>query len=158
MTPDELREWGRARGVFWSAPPRGTCPDCKEANAILHDRAEYGLEPCCAHCYRVTAVRSREQACDDCGKGPAFRDPGHRRNEYRCLGCHAKVGYTLNDAGMLRKLIGMAGPTHSKGRSDPCIAKGGVTQCHGQVKPRGSAGVMCQSHFDPVKYAKARQS
>lgn len=152
MTLEELREWGRARGAFWAAPPRGTCPGCDEENAILHEREEGDGPPCCAECYKKTAVRGRMQPCDDCGEGPAFRNPAHRRDEFKCLRCHAKDGYTLDDAGMLRKLIGMAGRVHSRGRVDPCIAAGSVTRCRGQVKPRGKLGVMCQFHFSPKDY------
>lgn len=157
MTLEELRAWGRARGAFWAAPPRGVCPGCGEKDVILHE-PEDGPPSVCSDCYRLTAVRDRMQACDVCGQGPAFRDPSHRRDEFKCLTCHAKDGYTLDDAGMLRKLVGLAGRKHSQGRSDPCVAKGGVTECHGQVKPRGRAGVMCDFHFDPVKYTKARQT
>lgn len=158
MNLAETRAWGAARGAFWAAPPRGDCA-CGEKNAILYDR-EDGAEACCAWCYRATAVRAREQACDDCGGGPAFRDPGHRRDEYRCVGCHAKAGYTLDDAGMLRKLMGRSGPTHSQGSVDVCIGKGYGTECKGQVKPRGGkdGGVKCDFHHDPVKYLKNRQA
>lgn len=157
MNLQETRAWGAARGAFWANPPRGDC-ECGEKNAILYERDETGEPACCAWCYRRSTTREREQACDDCGKGPAFRDPGPRLDHFRCLECHARVGYTLEDAGMLRKLIGLTGRTHSQGRIDSCIAKGGVTDCRGQVKPRGNAGVMCDRHHDPVKYFKNRQA
>lgn len=154
MNLQETRAWGAARGTFWANPPRGTCA-CGEENAILHEREEG--PPCCAECYRRGAVRDREQACDSCGLGPAFRDPSHRRDEFKCLECHAKDGYTLDDAGMLRKLMGMPGRKHAQGRVEPCIAKGGVTECKGQTKPRGRLGVMCDRHHDPVKWNQNRQ-
>lgn len=156
MNLTETRAWGAARGAFWANPPRGDCA-CGERNAIMYEREEPGEPPCCANCYRQSSVRDREQACDDCGRGPAFRDPGHREDHYRCLECHAKVGYTLEDAGMLRKLMGRAGPTHSQGRVDPCVAAGSITECRGQVKPRQGVP-MCDFHHDPVKYLKNRQA
>jgi len=159
MDLQETRAWGAARDAFWANPPRGECPECNEAGVILHDR-EDGLPACCAGCYQRTAVRDRTQACDVCGGGPAFRNPAHRRDEFKCLGCHAMDGYTLDDAGMLRKLMGRPGPTHSRGRVDACIGAGYGTECKGQVKPRGGAdgGVKCDFHHDPVKYLKNRQA
>lgn len=155
MRPD-LKAFGQQRAEFWRHPPRGTCPSCHEEGVILHDREDG--EPVCADCYRQTSVRDRVQACDTCGAGPAFRNPAHRRDEFKCLVCHAMDGYTLDDAGMLRKLMGRPGRKHSKGRSDPCIGKGFGTDCHGQVKPRGKLGVMCDFHHDPKKYLAARQT
>lgn len=157
MNLKETRAWAAARSAFWANPPRGTCPDCASENEILHDR-EDGLEPACAHCYRRTSHRDRVQACDVCGGGPAFRNPEHRRDEFKCLGCHAMDGYTLDNAGMLRKLMGRPGRVHTQGRVDPCLGRGSITPCGGQVKPRGKDGVMCDRHHDPVKYLRNRQA
>jgi hypothetical protein len=158
MNLDETRAWGAARAEFWRNPPRGTCPECREDGIILHERQELGLPACCAGCYQKTAVRDRVQACDVCGQGPAFRNPAHRRDEFKCLPCHSEDGYTLDDAGMLRKLMGMAGRKHSRGRVDDCIGAGHGTQCKGQTKPRGRLGVMCDFHHDPKKYLENRQA
>lgn len=156
MNLAETRAWGAARGVFWADPPRGTCPDCGELNAILHDREDLD-EPVCADCYRRTCVRDREQACDRCGEGPAFRNPAHRRDELLCVGCHGDDGYVLGDSAMLSKLAGRTAPVHPQGRVDACVAKAGVTECKGQVKPRKGIP-MCDRHADPVRWNRERRA
>lgn len=155
MNLAETRAWGVARGAFWANPPRGTCPECGRDGEILHDREDL-TEPVCADCYRVGCVRDREQACDVCGGGPAFRNPAHRRNEYKCVGCHAEDGYVLGDSAMLSKLARRSQP-HPQGRVDACIASS-VTEHKGQVKPRAGGVVMCDRHADPVKWNKERRA
>jgi len=155
MDLTETRAFGAARAAFWADPPRGVCPDCATEDVILHARDEEGLEACCADCYRRGSVRDRQQACDRCGQGPAFRNPAHRRNEMLCAPCHAEDGYVLDDASMLTKLESRV--THPLGRTEVCIAKGGVTECKGGIKPRAGGVVMCDRHHDPVKWNRNRQ-
>lgn len=69
----------------------GPCVSCGDTNlATIYD----GL---CASCERVRVVNAPkpQQACDACGQVPAFRNPGHRRNEYLCVPCHKATGEPL---------------------------------------------------------------
>jgi hypothetical protein len=139
--------------------PRGLCsrmPDCDGEEHQLYRFSEDEPWLCPDH-YRREAVDTKwVQACDTCGATPAFRVPGHRRNEYLCLEHHAEQGYTLDDMHMLRKLWGQAPKRHPLGRTAECIAAGHGTECRGEIKQRGKLGMMCTRHFDPQRYNRTR--
>jgi hypothetical protein len=71
----------------------GPCAQCGAGNLQRIYTSQDGC-PLCASCYRSTAkaAPSTVTLCDKCGNGPAFRNPGHRRNEYLCRDCHAATG------------------------------------------------------------------
>lgn len=72
----------------------GPCEECGSSNLQrIYTSPITGLR-LCASCYRLAAkaAPSIQTLCDKCGKGPAFRNPGHRRNEYLCRECHAETG------------------------------------------------------------------
>ena len=145
-----VRDFGDTRAAFWANPPRGQCTHkgCPETDAILH-----GDPPVCAYHYRHTqADRDRPYPCDNCGEGPAFRDPADREDEYLCPRCHEKRGYVPTERAMITKTMRRVGVTHSRGQRAVCIVASAESECHGQVKPRGKLGVLCDFHFNPKKY------
>jgi predicted RNA-binding Zn-ribbon protein involved in translation (DUF1610 family) len=153
--PEFLLEFGRQRAAFWANPPRGTCPECKTDDAIMHAQPE-GSEhdQLCAACSGVQAVMRRlseefQYPCDDCGAGKAFRDPLTREDIYRCRECHAKHGYVPGERALISQIETRQGFTHSQGRRDPCSAAGRGTECAGEVKPRGKLGILCAKHHNP---------
>ena len=71
-----------------------TCPRC-------HSRVKRLTDGICAPCYRVQAQAQTFEGtpCDKCGGKPAFRNPGHRRNEYLCIACQIASGEKFAVAG-----------------------------------------------------------
>jgi hypothetical protein len=152
-----LERFAEEKRAFWKNPPRGRCREdgCCETNAVLYVAADE-VERCATHHSRLLN-RKHEYPCDNCGQGPAFRDPAHRRDEMLCPRCHAKDGYVPTERAMVNKTAVRMGVTHSRGQKAVCIAAGRGTDCHGQVKQRSNKGVLCDFHSDPVRYVKARQ-
>lgn len=151
---DAVRAFGETRASFWADPPRGQCTykGCTEDNAVL-----FGDPQVCAHHYRHTqAQRKKDYPCDRCGKERAFRDPANRVDEMLCADCHARNGYVPTERSMVSKVANRVSEPHSRGRTAVCIAAGRGTECHGQVKPRGKRGDLCDFHSDPVKYNKKK--
>jgi hypothetical protein len=159
-----LEEFGRQRAEFWRNPPRGQCewpeePGCREDDAILHVQVSgehEGLEFCAGHSRQV-ADRNKPYPCDECGQGPAFRDPLGRKNEMKCARCHEKDGYVPGERAMVNKTTARVGVTHPLARKIKCIAAG-ITECGGEVKQRGKLGLICNKHHDPVKWNNRRQA
>lgn len=158
----QLAEYAEARRQFWQNPPRGACGQpggCAlgDTVVILHT-ADDGIQRCATHHGRLRP-RKIEYPCDNCGSGPAFRDPMHRRDEYLCADCHRKHdSYEPSERAMITKTQVRVGVTHSKGLKPLCVARG-VTECKGQVKPRGAlkGAVVCDRHADPRRFDTARQ-
>jgi len=153
---DKLAEFAEQKRLFWLNPTRGHCgrKECPDEDAILWEAAD-GVMVCGFH-YRQQSNRDRPYPCDECGREGAFRDPAHRRDEYKCHECHAKDGYVPGDRSMITKIAARVGAVHSQGKRDPCVAAGYSTECKGQVKPRGKLGVLCDFHADPKKYLKRK--
>jgi hypothetical protein len=157
-----LAEYAEARRLFWLDPPRGACGQpggCAlgDTAVILHT-ADDGLQRCATH-HALLVPRKHPYPCDNCGRGPAFRDPAHRRDEYLCPDCHKEHdGYVPTARSMVNKTAARVGAVHSRGQKAVCLAAGRGTDCHGQIKQRSSKGVLCDFHADPVKYLKARQA
>lgn len=153
-----LARFAEEKRAFWANPPRGQCSEdsCPEADAVLYT-AQDGVPRCATHHSRLIN-RKHDYPCDNCGGGPAFRDPAHRRDEYLCPRCHLEDGYEPTERAMVNKTAVRMGVRHSRGQTAVCIAAGRGTDCKGQIKQRGKVGVLCDFHADPVKYAKARQA
>lgn len=64
-----------------------TCANCGDDVVKLTD----GL---CASCYREAAKRRPKpiEACEECGRKPAFRSPSSGAMPFLCTDCHAKRG------------------------------------------------------------------
>jgi len=156
-----LERYALERRAFWANPPRGQCKEdgCRETDAILYV-ADDEIERCALHHARLINRRPEGgYPCDNCGEGPAFRDPEHRRDEYLCPRCHKRHdAYEPGERAMVFKTRARIGMTHSRGQKAVCIAAGQGTDCHGQIKQRGKIGVMCDFHTDPVGYTKRRQA
>jgi hypothetical protein len=154
---DALKAFGEARAEWWKNPPRGQCSvtGCPRDDAILHE-TESGDLVCATH-YADQADRDKGYPCDECGHTPAYRDPLHRRDEMYCNDCHARMGYVPGERAMVKKVERRVGVTHPLGRTQVCIAAGKGTECGGQKKQRSSLGILCDKHFDPVKWLKGRQ-
>lgn len=108
------------------------CTDCHFVCSRCVGRVKKLTDGICAPCYRAEA-RTRTfkgTACDDCGGKPAFRNPGHRRNEYLCLNCQLKRGESLPlravDLGAVADCMGkdISDPAHR-----PVHIRGNRWQC-----------------------------
>lgn len=161
----QLEEFAAERRAFWADPPRGQCKDpagCLETDAILYLAADE-IERCSRH-HALLVERKPEGGypCDNCGEGPAFRDPEHRRDEYLCPRCHLKYdSYEPGERAMIFKTRARIGVTNPRGLKPLCVARGQGTDCHGQVKPRGGdlkGRSLCDFHADPAGYLRRRQS
>lgn len=154
--PQELLDYGAARAEFWKNPPRGKCAEdgCLEESPILHTGAD-GLGRCATH-YTARTVRQRDYPCDRCGAGPAFRDPAHRLDIMLCAECHESEGYVPGERAMVSQSAVRQGVTHSMARRVKCAAAGYGTECRGEIKQRGSRGMLCSYHADPKKYLAAK--
>jgi hypothetical protein len=123
-----LEEYAEQRRLFWLNPPRGACGQpggCAlgDTPVILHTASD-GLQRCATH-HGLTMRRKHDYPCDNCGQGPAFRDPSHRRDEFLCSVCHEKYdSYTPSERSMITKVQVRVGVTHSQGRVEQCIAAG----------------------------------
>lgn len=145
-----LREWVEKRADYWARAPRGTCETCGATNELLGDG-----DPRCAECRRRTSNRRQGELsypCDQCGRDGAIRDPAHRRDEYLCLDCHKLNGYEPGERAMVFKTAARVGVTHSLGRRIVCILSSSGTPCGGEVKQRSNKGLICNRHWNPVKY------
>lgn len=104
---------------------RGDSASCACTSCHLGPCARCGAEnlqkmygELCAGCYREQ-IRSAPVApsrCDKCGQAPAFRNPGHRRNELLCTDCHAAAGEPLSLAPSVQ---GLVADCHGADVSDP---------------------------------------
>jgi hypothetical protein len=151
-----LERFAAERRAFWADPPRGQCqePGCLETDAILYEAGD--VERCATHHSRLLN-RKHEYPCDNCGQGPAFRDPAHRRDEMLCGACHQKDGYVPTERAMVNKTAVRMGVVHSRGQKAVCIAAGHGTPCSGQIKQRSNKGVLCDRHADPAGWLRRRQ-
>jgi hypothetical protein len=76
----------------------GPCDECGATNLqTLFDHPQIPDRSICASCYRYIVARMPKPVtrCDECGAPGAFRNPGHRRNEFKCIDCHRKAGESL---------------------------------------------------------------
>lgn len=153
-----LREWAEERRRYWAAPPRGTCAGCGAPDELLGslEAADAGPENAthCAECRRGLSNRRAQGSypCDQCGGPDAFRDPVHRRDELLCGRCHEKDGYFPTERAMVTRVAVRVGVTHTLGRKALCILRTVGTPCGGEVKQRSKHGLICNRHWDPVKY------
>jgi hypothetical protein len=74
-----------------------TCQQCNEQNVLVYECGEQLL--CAEHSRQYARSHPLPQYCDRCGKeDKVVRDPGHRRNEYLCMSCHADDGFLIHDS------------------------------------------------------------
>jgi|694.fasta_scaffold138079_3 hypothetical protein len=74
-----------------------TCMQCQEQNVLVYECGEQLL--CAEHSRQYARKNPLPQYCDRCGKqDKVVRDPGHRRNEYLCMSCHADDGFLIHDS------------------------------------------------------------
>ena len=126
-----------------------------EARRLFVDHKQKGVEGAvadlCAECVRGTeAGIRRSQPCDECGQPGAFRNAHHRRNEYLCPSCQTKTGEPIRQNKWAPRV---SAPLGLRER-DECMAKGGVTECRGEVRFRGpTKAFLCNAHAGRVSAA-----
>lgn len=102
-----------------------TCPRC-------HGRVKKLNDGLCAPCYRDRAAGQPFDGtpCDNCGRKPAFRNPGHRRDEYLCAQCQAATGESLPlTSGVQGIIADCAGLDVSDPKHDPYHVRGHRIMC-----------------------------
>jgi hypothetical protein len=130
---------------------RGSCAQCGTVGLLYTKEPTDDSSPLvCAPCGREWArvVGVRQTLCDnDPAHGPAWRNPYTRRNEYLCGNCHA-----ASPEGVLQNRYATAArysqPLGVRTKA-LCEAAGvaGTKPCQGEVKPRGTQGVLlCNGH------------
>lgn len=118
---------------------RGDCA-CGEVNALLYELEGALL---CAECYRRDTTRDREETCEGCGGGPAWRDPITRRNEFYCAKCHASRGMVFQNRWARASEDTVAQSMPISDRREKCEVRD--SSCFGQTKPRAGR-VLCDKH------------
>lgn len=123
-----------------------TCDVCHDVNVLVYELDDLLM---CAHDYkkRVRAVEY-VQPCDQCGGKNAVRDPAHRRNEYLCIPCHSKNGFTVTNS-VVKRAVSMLGVNRSiLSASATCFAAGYGSPCDKNIKPRSAWGgkLLCNTH------------
>lgn len=124
---------------------RGDCA-CGETDTLVYDSYD---DPTlmCAACARVRSnANPREEMCDSCGAGPAWRDPVTRKNEFFCARCHAANGTVFQNRWSPYKAR-ESKPIHDGAPRAVCAMKGYGTECKGEVKWRGPLNMQaCNKH------------
>ena len=124
---------------------RGDC-QCGAVDVLLYDTFD---DPTlfCASCARMRAKEHpRIERCDDCGRGPAWRDPITRANAFYCATCHGKRGTVFQNRWATAPRESKPLGVHPKA---VCTAAGYGTECKGEVKPRGGqfkGRLLCNKH------------
>jgi hypothetical protein len=137
----------------------GTCERCHAENVLVYELNDLLV---CAHDYKkIVRNVDYKQPCDECGKEGAIRDPAHRRNEYLCISCHNKNGFTITNS-IVKRAVSMLGVSRSiLSPSAACYAAGYGSSCDNNIKPRSAWGgkLLCNTHGKtPPKPEKNKKS
>jgi hypothetical protein len=132
---------------------RGDCewPEgCAEQEPLLYDSDADDLLLCVWHSRQRAKDNPRIERCDDCGQGPAWRDPLSGKNEFFCAACHGKRGAVFQNRWSTTVRTGRELNIHDKAK---CELEGYGTECKGEVKWRGALDMLACNHHAGKKSA-----
>jgi len=94
---DNLHNWCTFPSVCkCSTCHQGPCAICAATNlqTMFDHPQDDDSRRICAKCYRAEVAKLPKvtTVCDECGAPGAFRNPSHKRNEFKCMTCHVKAG------------------------------------------------------------------